>query len=201
MLLMPMGALRLFYPVGDEDEDTAFAILATVPLSKIQTAKSAAVSFSVPSGRHWTRLRRSWGDPGYIIAAVIPPEYGRLKMYCFDSLGITARVHVDGKPVLSTEAHELPYNYSSYSSCQATGITFRARPKSMVDVTFAGTRDMKLPRGDLIITSYFTDLFAEVDAVVVSDDLELPVTIVAAGGLSLLLAAGLLWLLAVHDGK
>jgi hypothetical protein len=48
------------------------------------------MAVTIPETEQWARIRRAWGDPGFIIAAVSPPQ--RNRVYCFSNLGLTVWV-------------------------------------------------------------------------------------------------------------
>src|SRR5262249_23524179 len=98
------------------EEHAAFERLATVPLSRIEERAPLRFTVAIPDNLHWKRIRRLWGDPGYIIAAISPD---RKYMYCWNSLELDVQAMVGTERVALEPANYPLYGYSA--QCQFDG--------------------------------------------------------------------------------
>jgi hypothetical protein len=138
-------------PVQPRDLRVAFERLAAVPLKRIDNDRSMDLTVVTPNDVIWSRIRRNWGDPGYIITAASPgPKH---YMYCLKDLGLSVRAMI-GSELLKLEIAEYPpYGYSS--NCKPAGLLFRAPPGATVRI-HVGAQDRFSADADLIIEPYWT---------------------------------------------
>jgi hypothetical protein len=153
-LLLVSAALWISksYPLHREDVSIAFARLAEVPLNQVEGQGSVDLTLSTPNNAAWTRIRDSWGDPGYIVAAVSPGS--RRDMYCLQKLDLNIRVTIGAHEVSLGTAEYPPYGYSA--DCKPVGVQFRAPAGAMVRIQVAGQRGRFNCPADLIIEPYWT---------------------------------------------
>lgn len=133
----------------------AFTRLADGPMDLTQTGKSAELTATIPNDEVWRRIRKRWGEPTYIVAAVSsPPEN---YMYCLSQLGLTASVTADGVPVTTFTADQPPYEYSANLSCTQLAVRFAATPGQRLQIAITGQPD-HVSKGDrIIVEPYWTD--------------------------------------------
>ena len=113
------------------DADLAFEPLARVPISQINGQKSLKLSFTAPKSAAWERIRRSWGNPEFVIAAVTKaPEL----QYCFDAISVT---RVDGPELNTLPLSDTIYGYGTFyrPSCQSGGRRLSLEPCQTAKVT------------------------------------------------------------------
>jgi hypothetical protein len=171
------------------EEQAAFERVATVPLNQVESLGSLDLTVKVPDDADRRRIRRFWGDPGYLIAAVSDRKH----IYCFERLGLTIQARVLADKIALEAAKEPLYGYSA--ECQSDGLKFRAPPGATLQLHVVAEGDRDLPSGNLIVTGYWTgetkDRIVGMD---LDDDLrKLSRLIAISGGVMLVCAA---WLFA-----
>jgi hypothetical protein len=190
VLIAPITWLGRTATIHPDDEDAVFAQLADVPLESIQTRGEGDVVFTTPSNAHWDRVRKAWGDPGYILAAFSPKDK---VIYCFQRLGLTVDIVADGKPLATTGATEPLYGYSS--ECRDEGVAFTAPPGTKVEAHLSEVAGNSLPAGNIVVESYWTmDVKDHLVGAVIDEEFRERFTNLAKVGASLLSASALAWL-------
>jgi hypothetical protein len=141
-------------PQPDEFK-AAFTRLADVPMDLTQTGRSVELTPVIPNDEVWRRVRKRWGEPSYIVAAVSsPPEN---YMYCLSQLGLMASVTADGVPVTTFTADQPPYGYSANLSCKQLALRFAAAPGQHLQIAITGQPD-RVSKGDrIIVEPFWTD--------------------------------------------
>jgi hypothetical protein len=154
-------------------------------LTQLQKARSAAVVVTVPESVQWQRIRRGWGDPGYVLAAVSPQ---RGLIYCFDGLGIEVEVLRGGVRIPLATAAVPPYGFST--ECGATGLKFNAPPGSELTIRVLATSDHPLPPGELVlITNWDYRAKDRIAGIMLDEELSEALRVTALIGLILILSA------------
>lgn len=138
-------------PVRPEDLRTAFKRLVAVPLRRVQKERWLNLTVTIPDDAAWRRIRRHWGDPGYIITAVAPEPKNYL--YCLKDLGINVQAMLDREPLSLQTAIHPPYGYSI--DCKPAGLVFRAPPGVTIQIHF-DVQDGPLRDIDLVVQPYWT---------------------------------------------
>jgi hypothetical protein len=190
LILVAPGVAWLFsFRLTGDDAGTAFTRLARIPLEHLEKTRSAAVIVTVPDNVQWQRVRRAWGDPGYILAAVSPPH--RNLVHCFDGLGTEAEVMRGGARIPLEAASAPPYGLST--ECQANGLKFLAPPGSELTIRVLATSQQPLPAGELILMSYWNDRTKDrLVGVDLDEDLGKVLRVTSGIGLILMLSAACL---------
>jgi hypothetical protein len=152
LLLLP-GAVGLFDTdrLSSDEAVAALSPLARIPLDQLESAGSAAVVVTIPDNPQWKRIRRIWGDPDYLVAAVEYPQSARI-IHCLDELEIHVDVIVKGVHVPLKPAQGWPYGYSGTSP--PSGLELRAAPAS--DITIRATSPRHhMPIGELVLMCFW----------------------------------------------
>jgi hypothetical protein len=153
LLLLP-GACSLATsgPTRD-DVGVAFEKVVQVGLDSFRTGAPVRFSFTVPDSAQWARIRKSWGDRGYIALGV--RREGRTEWIVpFSTLDLDLKVTRSGESLPLESATEPPYGYSS-SGQGDHGVMFKPRPGDEVAITITARRSETLPAGDLVIEPYW----------------------------------------------
>jgi hypothetical protein len=190
LIVVAPGVAWLFsFRLNGDDVGAAFTRLAQIPLEHVERARSAVVMVTVPDSVQWQRVRRAWGDPGYILAAVSPPQ--RNLVYCFEGLGIEAEVMRGGARIPLEVASVPPYGFST--ECQVNGLKFRVSPGSELTIRVWETSQRPLPVGELILMSYWDGRTKDrIVGVMLDEDLGKVLRITSGIGLILILSAAAL---------
>jgi hypothetical protein len=152
VLLLVPGTYRYFTSPGLKQDDlsVAFSPLVRIPLHSVEHAGSASVVIKIPDNQQWTNIRRAWGTPAYILAAVSPEKH---HLYCFDRQGFDAQVSRAGEVIALEVADHPIYGYST--DCKTNGLQFRAGPGTELLVRIAESSKRPLPSGEFIVTAYW----------------------------------------------
>jgi hypothetical protein len=140
------------YPLHAGDARVAFERLADVPLGQIESQGLDDVMVTVPSSAAWRRIRRSWGDPGYIIAVVAPGP--KQYLYCLEKLDLRVSVAMGSQQLNLRTAEYPPYGYSV--DCKPAGLQFHALEGATVRIRVArGLGGVPRP-ANLVVEPYWT---------------------------------------------
>lgn len=148
VLLIP-GAWSLIYSVysgrviNSEDASVALTPVLSVPLKSILRVLDSKLV--IPDTTQWRRIRRDWGEPEFVIAAIAPD---RQVAYCLGTLDINVVVNQQGKPVPLTFAGA-PYGYSS--DCLRSAFRFQAAPGTELEMRIY--KFSESPTGNLIVVA------------------------------------------------
>lgn len=190
LLLMPAVWSSVFHPLRLGEEQAAFESLGAVSLNTIEMQGSCNLSVTAPNNSVWERIRRAWGDPGYIIAAV---SSGGKHMYCFDRLGLHIQAAIGSEPIALEAATEPLYGYSA--ECGADGLKFRVPPGATVNVHITRQVPRDMPPGSLVVTGYWTgETKDRLVGLMLDEDLRKILNLLAVGGFALVLSAAWLFL-------
>jgi hypothetical protein len=148
LLLIPeaLSVPTMVFGLKSGDDVIALAPLATVRLDQIGTAP-LITKLVIPDTPQWSRIRRVWGDPAFIISAV---SLEKRFAYCLPDLGISVEVNGQGNRI-PLEFSNPPYGYSS--DCERSSLAFQAVSGSELNVTITKSGDRPIPSGELIIVS------------------------------------------------
>jgi len=138
-------ALTRTQHLSQADATVALASLADVNLDRIAATDSLAVSLVIPDTPEWARIRRKWGAPDFLIAAVSPVKSF---CYCLPKLPMTITV-ADNADQIPRQPAGPPYAYSS--NCPASTLKFNAAPGTKLTISVARNGTEPVPPGDLII--------------------------------------------------
>ena len=128
-----------------EDWDVALAPVARVPLDSLQHARSASLVFSVPATDQWARIRKAWGDPGYVVFCRTDDYPQTVLSWASLSLEVTGSSGL-GRLEL-TAAGSVPNS----ASAADTGLVFRPRPGEKVRLDVTAKNPRVLPRAELVV--------------------------------------------------
>jgi hypothetical protein len=150
ILMSPALFLSGLTQASAEDWEVASTPVARIPLDSLQRTRSASLVFRVPAEQQWTRIRDSWGDPGYVIfgQARAPSQ----SVLPWNSLGIQV-VATTGLGTLQL-APAGPIQNSVHSD--DAGLTFRAKPGENVRLDVLVGTSVTLPIGELTVAPNWT---------------------------------------------
>jgi hypothetical protein len=107
----------------------------------------------VPDTAQWARIRKSWGDHGYIALGV--RREGRTDWIVpFSTLDLDLKVTRSGESLSLESATYPPYGYSS-SGQGDHGVMFKPRPGDDLVISITARQSAALPVGDLVIEPYW----------------------------------------------
>lgn len=153
LLFLPqVCAWTLFGPTGD-DAAAAFAPAMRIPLASLVEGATSVFSFEVPHTSQWERIRRAWGDPGYVVLGSLnPAPVGHIVPY--HSLNLAIQVAAEGKEVRLQPATSHPFLYSSDSFDY--GLMFQASPGQDITVRVKALAPPASSSGELVVRPYWT---------------------------------------------
>jgi hypothetical protein len=151
----------------------------------------------VPDTAQWARIRKSWGDRGYIAVGV--RREGRTEWVVpFSPLDLDLKVTRSGESLPLEPATNPPYGYSS-SGQGDHGVMFKPRPGDEVTITITAKRSETLPVGDLVIEPYWDDAKDHIVSAMIESDLRPYVWSMAIFGIALLAASAALGIAAARN--
>jgi len=173
------------------EEAPAFEHLADIPLSQIALNGTIDFRVTAPDDPRWKRVRRFWGDDGYIIAAISPKHRS---MYCFESLGLRVRATTGTQQVGLERPTNVLYGYSP--ECENIGLRFRVPPGVTVQLHIESQQGKPMLTGELIVTSFWTGVMKDrIVGLTLAEDFRKIYRVFAICGVLILGFAGWLWLL------
>jgi hypothetical protein len=189
LLVLAAGSFLTFIRMRDlspADANVALANLADVKLDRVAATDSLAIALEIPDTPQWARIRRKWGEPDFLIAAVSPAN----SLFCLPTLPVTIAV-IQGGDQIQTEPAGAPYAYSS--DCPTSSRKFNAALGSRLRVEVAKTGTGLLPPGELIVVGSWSNTKDKLVGVSLDQELGNVPTIAIVGGVGLILAAWLIW--------
>jgi hypothetical protein len=192
-ILFLTGAVWFYHDPGLKagDESVAFAPLYRDSLKRFESMDPAIIIVTTPAGARWSRIRRAWGDPGYVIATISDAE--PKTMYSTARLGLTVQV-LRGSNRLQTESVNTPlYGYSAEGG--QIGTKFNASPNEQITIRVQRNDiSQPMPKGSLVVTAYWTQASKDKLAGLELDrELRTPILVVGFAGVLCLLLAGYLF--------
>lgn len=189
LLVFAAGSFLAFTRMLDPspaDANVALANLADVKLDHIAATDSLAISLVIPDTPQWVRIRRKWGDPDFLVAAVSPSN----SCYCLPKLPIAITATHDGDEI-PIQASGPPYGHSS--ECSTSTFKFNAAPGTKLTVSAVKNGTEPLPPGDLIIVGSWWNTKDKLVGISLDEELRNVSTIAIVGGVGLVFAAWLIW--------
>jgi hypothetical protein len=189
VLVAPGVAWLCSFRLNRDDLRVAFTKGVRIPLDHLERVHSAAINVTIPDSEQWRRIRRAWGDPGYVLAAASRPE--RDLFYCFEGLGIRAEVMRGETRIPLETAIYPPYGFSS--ECNANGLKFHVPPGSELTIRVSAWPQHPLPAGELILMTYWDwGTKDRIVGVMLDEELGKGLRVTSAIGLIMILSAGCL---------
>ena len=189
LLVLAAGSFLTFTRVLDlspADANVALANLADVKLDRVPATDSLVISLVIPDTPQWVRIRREWGEPDFVIAAVSPSN----SCYCLPKLPLTFTVADSAKRIQLQPAFP-PYGHPS--ECATSTFEFKAVPGTKLTVRVVKNGTEPLPPGDLIIVRSWWNTKDKLVGIALDQDLQSTSTIAMVAGVGLVLAASLTW--------
>jgi len=116
VLATPFFVAYLRRPV---DEVLAQSGLKAVRLQDLSPRSESTIGIRIPNSSEWTRIRKQWGDPPYIVS--IASQLKAKDLRSFDNGDLTVWVADGaGNRIATKTAEGAPYGYSA--ECTQTGI-------------------------------------------------------------------------------
>jgi hypothetical protein len=116
-------------PMRAPDARVAFTPLAVVPVSNAEGGSVLEAAVSIPDNPAWSRIRRQWGDPEYLIGYVRSDDR---RLSCLEEVSTAVRISFGQTPLELRWSSRPPYGYSA--ECQYSGMSFRFRPGSQLQI-------------------------------------------------------------------
>ena len=193
--LLPLAAgsflafIRMLH-LSPADANVALTDLADVELDRIAATNSLAISVVIPDTPQWLRIRRAWGAPDYLIAAVSPIKS---LCYCLPNLAMTITVAHDGDQIPLQPAGP-PYAHGT-EGCAMVGFKFNAVPGTKLTVSIAKNGTEPFPPGELIIVGSWGwwNTKDKLVGIMLDQELRNISTIAIVSGFVLILLAAFLW--------
>jgi hypothetical protein len=167
------------------DANEALTNLADVKLDRIAAKELLVISLVIPDTEQWARIRRRWGTPDYLIAAVSPAK----SLYCLPTLPVSIAV-ANNTDQIPRQPSGPPYGYSS--DCSISTFKFNATPGTKLTVSVGRNGTEPLPPGHLIIVGSWWNTKDKLVGIALDLWLGSVPMIAIMSGLVLILFAGLL---------
>jgi hypothetical protein len=132
-----------------EDWDVASTPVARIPLDSLQRTRSASLVFAVPATDAWTRIRETWGDPGYVVCVRSPAAPPSILPWSTLGLQISATT---GRGTLDMAAAG---SIQDSNRSTDTGLVFRPKPGERVRLEVAVGGSVTLPDGELTVAPHW----------------------------------------------
>jgi hypothetical protein len=185
VLLLPKTC-QVTQKVGPTVDDVyaANAEVVRLPLHNFDGTAEVEFSFRVPDSPQWARIRRSWGDPGYMILGVDASR----AVLPFEGLGLDVTVSGRQGP-LPTEPFREPLGLF-VSGSPDIGLRIRPTPGDIVTVRAVSLKPGR-PVGDLVVAPCWTgSLQDRADGTAIVEEVLEPLVAWSAVAGILLVAAG-----------
>jgi hypothetical protein len=150
------GAAVTFYCTlspSTADVSQALAPIATVPLTEAYADSQVTTQFVIPDTAAWRRIRRSWGEPDFVIVVTTSDRHA----LCLSRLDLAISITDKGNPVRVAPG-SLPYAYSE--DCNESGLRFHALPGSSLHLQIAEHERRGITEEQLVVAAdwlYFKD--------------------------------------------
>jgi hypothetical protein len=145
VLILPTLYFSGLSHASSEDWEVASTPVADVPLDALQRTRSVSLVFRVPANEQWTRIRDSWGDPGYVIVGRSPDRAD--SVLSWNSLGL----QVTGTTGLGALDMAPAGSIQNSARSSDTGLAFRPKPGVRVRLDITVRPSVTLPAGELIV--------------------------------------------------
>ena len=173
--------------LSQADASAALANLADVQLDRIAAADPLAISLIIPDTPQWVRIRRKWGEPDFLIAALSPVKSF---CYCLAKLPVTITV-ADIAGQIPRQPAGPSYAYSA--DCPTSTLKFEAAPGTKLTVSVAKNGTQPLPPGDLIIVGSWWNTKDKLVGIALDEELRKVANSAIVSGSVLLLAGWFIW--------
>ena len=190
--LLATGCFFAFLRTRDlsqADASVALANVAEIDLKRIGSADPLALSLIIPDTPQWVRIRKKWGVPDFLIAAI---SAGRRSCYCLTELPLSITV-VRGEDRIPLQPSSPPYGYSS--ECPMGAGKINAAPGTRVTVSVAKRTSEPLPAGKLIIVNNWPDVKDKLVGIALDQELRRVSNVAVVCGSALILVAAIRWYL------
>ena len=133
--------------LNDNDVSRALEPLTRIHLGGISKTP-LSVTLTIPDTARWTRVRKAWGEPEFVISATDPT--GRFAL-CLPEMGVRVELRDATGRVIALRPGFGPYGYST--NCESSSLRFRAAAEGELTLAVAKTGEgmSKVPAGDLIV--------------------------------------------------
>ena len=175
LLLFIPGALfisTILNGLRSGDSVVARAPLSRVRLDQLEPMHSVVMHVVIPDTAVWTRIRRVWGDPTFVVLAVEP---ARSTAYCLPSLGTRIEVTERGSPI-PLGPGSAPYGYSD--QCALSSFRFRAAAGAKLALKITNSGEGPLPSGEVIVVGAWSNTKDKLVGELIQKDLT-PIAILA----------------------
>jgi hypothetical protein len=167
VLLLPQVCAWTLFGALRDDVAAAFVPTVRVPLASLTEGTVTVVSFKVPQTAGWERIRRTWGDPGYVIVAA--HGHGPVRdVVPYSSLNLSIHVATGADDLPLEVATKHPFLYSS--DTRDYGLAFHAPAGRDVTVRVEALGPTVDANGELTIRPYWDPATAQ--GMLVTSDIE-----------------------------
>ena len=129
------------------DDAIALQPLIRIPLASLHE-QPATMTLTIPESAQWTRIRRAWGEPEFVVSASEPT--GRSVM-CLSSLPVRIEMADTNGSAIHLQAGPGPYGYSDY--CSNSSLRFQAAGGSVLALRITSVGGRPVPAGDVIVVA------------------------------------------------
>jgi hypothetical protein len=144
-LMLPSLYFSGLSHASSEDWEVASTPVAGVPLDSLQRTRSVSLVFRVPANEQWTRIRDSWGDPGYVIVGRSPDPSESVLSWNSLGLQVTGTTGLGALDMVPAGATQ------NSARSNDTGLAFRPKPGVRVRLDVTVRPSVTLPAGELIV--------------------------------------------------
>lgn len=169
----------------------ALAPLARRPLAELRAGQGIVLKVTVPDTAQWRSIRKSWGEPRYLISAISPD--GR-RAYCLPDLGATVSANSSRGAVSLVSTGP---GYAQNCNCEAPGaaqaaLAFHASPGDEVVITARAAGAHALPAGELVVICAWDNVKDKLVGAALERELKMPAAAASTAGVLLIALAA--WL-------
>ena len=158
--------------------------------SKPSALHHPRLSFNVPDTRQWTRIRKEWGNPRYVVYATEDRYPSSPWIIPFSTLSLDVDVSRAGLAI-PVQRSACPYAVSrDTGDC---GVDFKADPGHTFDVSLTLDKPGLLPAGNLVIEPFWDEFLKDrLVGAGIASEIEPYFRRLATLGVSLLVASGVI---------
>lgn len=168
-----------------DDANAALQPLFRIPLNRISEGRLSE-RLTIPDSRQWTRMRKVWGEPEFVISAV--DQTGRTLICPF--IPVQVNLTDPSGSIIRFRRGGPPHGYSA--SCSESSLRFQATPGDTMTLGITTDRERALPGGYLIVVPDWWNTKDKLVGLALDDEIEFLVRWTSLVGILFLVAGVIL---------
>ena len=186
-MLLPAACTFVRSAPTDDDASVAFTEVVRMRLDSFTPGSPVKLVFRVPGTTQWKRLRKAWGDHGYIVYAE-RHEGSTPWIIPFSKLNLEVTVSRAGRNLVVERSSGCPYLISS--EAEDCAVAFKPSPGDELEIALMSRGAERPPAGDFVIEPYWGGYEKDrLVGAIIDADLQPYILGVAAIGIVLLIAS------------